>query len=108
MNNLENYASDLINKKINYRKIVIKEPNYIKNLIKSTLTHEITNQKSKIRTIKKNIIVQQKFLLEEDIKLKSLIKKQNEIDETTIKNKKIKIINETINKTNIDHNTLNF
>tara|TARA_B100001094_G_C18077987_1_gene743640 strand:+ start:943 stop:1260 length:318 start_codon:yes stop_codon:yes gene_type:complete len=105
MNNLENYAKDLINKKINYRKIIIKEPNYIDNLIKTTLNTEITNQKSKIRSIKKNILEQQKYLLEEDIKLKSLLKKQNEVE---FKNKKIKIINETRNKTNIDHKTLNF
>jgi len=105
MNNLENYATDLINKKIHYRKIIIKEPNYIDNLVKSTLSSEISNQKGKIRIIKKNIIEQQKYLLEEDIKLKSLIKKESEIE---FKNKKIKIINEIKNKINIDKTSLNF
>ena len=105
MNNYKDYAQNLIDKKINYRKIVIKEPDYIKNLIKTTLETEINNQKSKIRNIKKNIIEQQKYLLEEEIKLKSLLNKQNDVN---FKEKKIHLIKEIKNKTNIDSKTLNF
>ena len=105
MNNYKDYAQNLIDKKVNYRKIIIKEPNYIQNLIKTTLDTEISNQKFKIRSIKKNILEQQKYLLEEDIKLKSLLNKQNDIN---FKDKKIQIIRETKNKTNRDNKTLNF
>ena len=105
MNNYKDYAQNLIDKKVNYRKIIIKEPNYIQNLIKTTLDTEISNQKFKIRSIKKNILEQQKYLLEEEIKLKSLLNKQNDIN---FKDKKIQIIKEIKNKTNIDHKTLNF
>jgi len=105
MNNYKDYAQNLIDKKINYRKIIIKEPNYIENLIKTTLDTEISNQKYKIRSIKKNILEQQKYLLEEEIKLKSLLNKQNDIN---FKDKKIQIIKKTKNKTNRDNKTLNF
>ena len=105
MNNFKDYAQNLLDKKINYRKIVIREPDYIKNLIKTTLDTEINYQKKNIRTIKKNIIEQQKNLLEEEIKLKSLLNKQNDI---TFKEKKIHLIKEIKNKTIIDSKTLNF
>lgn len=105
MDNYKDYAKNIINKKINYRKVIIKDPHFIKNLIKTTLETEINNQKSKIRSIKKIINEQEKHLLDEQIKLKSLLNKENEIN---FKNKKIQLIKEIKNKTKIDNYTLNF